>query len=140
MRSPTRILSGFITSPFLSVEDDIKDLVAPEEDVFTTLAKRAVQAAFSNPLVDRPYAQTEQVGELSRRENDGNLSRCAIRKGMANFLLAESRRACAHAAAPKLEDSGVSGTQHEIADFLQFWGSADERLTEITGSWRGGQR
>ncbi len=108
--------------------------------MFTTFAKRAIQTAFSNPLVDRPYAQTEQIGELSRRENDGNLSRSAIRKGMADFLLAESRRACTHTSAPELEDNGISCTQREIADFFQFWEPASERLTVMTGSWLGGQR
>ena len=126
--------------PFLSVKNDITDLVAPDEDVFTPFAKRAVQAAFGNPLVNRPYAQTEQIGELSRRENDGNFSRGASRKGMADFLLAESRRARAHTSAPELGDNGLPFTQRGIADFFQVWGPASERLTVMTRSWLGGQR
>ena len=64
--------------PFLSIEDEVECFVAPDENVLAAFSKCAVQTAFGDPLVYRPYAQTKQIGELSRRENDGNLSRGAI--------------------------------------------------------------
>ena len=108
--------------------------------MLAAFSKRTVQAAFGNPLVNRPYAQTKQIGELLRRENDGNFSRGAIQKSMANFLLTESRRACAQSSVPEMGDNGVSSTQREIADLFQFSGPASELLTEFTGCWLGGQQ
>ncbi len=68
-RSPTTsrgLFSGIV--PLLSVEKEFQRFVAPQTNVFSTLAKRAVEMAFGQPFINRLHAVSEKLGELRGRQ------------------------------------------------------------------------
>src|SRR4051812_24058418 len=70
MNSPTSSRLVFLFMfPFGSVEQDVDCAITPDQYVVASLTQGAVEPTVGDPDVDRPDADTEQLGKQFGREN-----------------------------------------------------------------------
>jgi len=76
-------------SPLLSVKENINSAIAPNQQVLSSFAKRAIETPLRYPFVDRLGADMNKISELSDFEYRRKIRTRTVGKSLLDFGLGE---------------------------------------------------